>query len=417
MWENEKLPKFGCLQGVKVVHATASMAGPFSAQLLADYGADVIWLESALAPDLSRSSFNYGMEAERRNQRNLALNTPSEKGKEIFLKLLESADVFIESSKTGQYEKWGLTDEVLWQANPKLVICHVSGFGQTGLREYTSRPSYDIIAQAFSGFVATNMNPVSDPYAVGPYAGDFFTGLFAAVGVLAALYRARETGVGESVDVAQYECMMRTQIMGVDFLTAGTPQLRAGDPAVYGGVGAYKCKDGAYVMMSTGGAGVLKRTCEFFNVLYGDEAIPVNSALTYKGQPGGDRLDAAINAYLADRTAKEASDEMIAAGLSAQQVHSLADLGDDPQVQQRQVIEEFKSYKGVDVKTVGPLPKFTNNPAYTWRPAPYQGMDNEEILGELGYSAEEIAAFYEDKTIGHDPEMKYVYPYSRPGLG
>lgn len=417
MWENKDLPKFGCLQGVKVVHATASMAGPFSAQLLADYGADVIWLENALAPDLSRSSFNYGMEAERRNQRNLALNVPTEEGKKIFLELLKDTDIFVESSKTGQWNKWGLSDDVLWEANPKLVICHISGFGQTGLKEYLARPSYDIIAQAFSGFVATNVNPYSPPYAVGPYAGDFFTGLFAAVGMLAALYRARETGVGESVDVAQYECMMRTQIMAVDYLTAGTPQLKAGDEAVYAGVGAYQCKDGGYVMMSTGGAGVVRKTCAFLGVEYGDEVIPENSALVYKGTPGGDRFEAVFQNYLSERTAKEASDEMIAAGLTAQKVNTLADLVEDQHVISREVIEEFKSFKGVDIKTVGPLPKFKNNPAYTWRPAPYQGMDNEKILAELGYSEAQIAELYEQKVINNDAEMKYVYPYKRPGVG
>lgn len=196
MWENKNLPQFGCLQGIKVVHATASMAGPFAAQLLADYGADVIWLENALAPDLSRTAFNYGMEAERRNQRNLALNIPSPEGKEIFLSLVKDADIFLESSKTGQWEKWGLSDDVLWGVNPKLVICHVSGFGQTGLKEYTSRPSYDMIAQAFSGFEAANMNPETPPYAVGPYAGDYLNSastrpLSAQAGPLATSHQLR----------------------------------------------------------------------------------------------------------------------------------------------------------------------------------------------------------------------------------
>lgn len=417
MWENKNLPQFGCLQGVKVVHATASMAGPFAAQLLADYGADVIWIENALAPDLSRTSFNYGMEAERRNQRNIALNIPSPQGKEIFARLIKDADIFIESSKTGQWAKWGLSDDVLWEMNPRLVICHVSGFGQTGLPEYTSRPSYDMIAQAFSGFEATNMNPDTPPYAVGPYAGDYYTGLFAAVGVLAALHRAQQTGKGESVDVAQYECMMRTQIMAVDYLTDGTEQLKAGEPAIYAGVGAFACKDGAYVQLSTGGAGVVKRACEFLDVEYGTEAIPEGAGLIYMGTEGADRFQEKLLAYLATHTAKEASDEMIAAGMTAQKVNTLADLVDDPHVRQRDVFEEATSVKGVDVKFVGPLPKFANNPGRTWRSAPYQGQDNEEILRELGYSDGDISELYDGRVIANDKDLLFVYPYKAPGLG
>jgi L-carnitine CoA-transferase len=391
------------------------MAGPFSAQLLADYGADVIWLENALTPDTSRSSFNYGMEAERRNQRNLALNIPTEEGKRIFLALIKDADVFVESSKGRQWAKWGLSDATLWEVNPRLVIGHISGFGQTGLESYTSRPSYDLIAQSFSGFMAANMNPLSPPYAVGPFVGDFITGLFATTGILAALYRTRETGVGESVDVAQYECLIRTQIMAVDYLTAGTPQLRAGEPTIYAGVGSYRCKDGAYLQMSIGGAGVVRKACAFLGVTYGDEAIPENSSLIHRNTPGGDRFEQSLNGYLAERTAKEASDEMIAAGLAAQKVNTLADIVDDPHVRSREIFEEFKSCKGVDVRVAGPLPKFTNNPAYTWRPAPYQGQDNEEILTELGYTEPEIASLYKQGIISNDKELRFVYPYERPG--
>ena len=156
------IPQFGPLQGVKVVHSSISIAGPFCAQLMADMGADVIWIENPKAPDIARGGgFHQGwsVELNRRNMRSMALDIPSEKGREVFLKMLAATDIFIEASKGGQYDRWGLSDEELWRANPALVIVHISGFGQAGEDSYVSRASYDPIAQAFGGLMYVNSLP------------------------------------------------------------------------------------------------------------------------------------------------------------------------------------------------------------------------------------------------------------------
>ena len=225
------IPQFGPLQGVKVVHSSISIAGPFCAQLMADMGADVIWIENPKAPDIARGGgFHQGwsVELSRRNMRSMALDIPSEKGREVFLKMLAATDIFIEASKGGQYDRWGLSDEELWRANPALVIVHISGFGQAGEDSYVSRASYDPIAQAFGGLMYVNSLPGMAPFPSSQDVGDVYSGYLGAVGALAALYRARETGRGESVDIAQYEAVLRSAQYGQPHFPYAVPQRRVG---------------------------------------------------------------------------------------------------------------------------------------------------------------------------------------------
>ena len=410
MWENKHLPKFGVLQGVKVVHSTVSIAGPFGVQLLADQGADVIWIENAAAPDLARFTHSYAVEADRRNQRGIALNIPSPEGKEIFLKLMKDADIFVEASKGGQYAKWGLTDEVLWQVNPRLVIIHVSGFGQTGLPEYVHRASYDQVIQAFSGYMYMNRNPQTPPYAVGPCAADFFTGMYIAFAALAALHKVEQTGVGESVDLAQAEVMLRTQHRQSDGLSGNTT-IVAGFPSPTAGIGSYPCKDGEYISCNLVGPSVFKKTCQFLGLDYGGPDIPEGTQMGRMNTKVGQIVHAALSKYFMSKTAAEAEAEMQALNLSVNKVNTFEDVLHDPQMKARGAIVEYPNAKGDMVRCAGPVPRFTQTPGRVWRHAPAFGMDNEEVLGELGYTEEQIRELYEKKIINHDPEMKYTYPY------
>ena len=147
-----EVPRFGALEGVKVVSSGISVAGPYAASMMADQGADVTFVESPFIKDQVRTTITPSfLDRERRNHKTMALDMKQEKGREVFLKLIAEADIFVENSKAGAWAKRGFSDEVLWEVNPKLVICHVSGFGQTGLPEYLERGSYDTIGQAMSG--------------------------------------------------------------------------------------------------------------------------------------------------------------------------------------------------------------------------------------------------------------------------
>jgi L-carnitine CoA-transferase len=415
MWPaNPDLPQFGCMAGLKVVHTASSVGGPFALQLLAENGADVVWVENALAPDVLRRAHIYHVDAERRNQRNLALNITAPEGRQIFCRLIEDADVFLESSKGGQYDKWGLSDAELWKLNPKLVICHVSGFGQSGIAEYVNRPCYDMIAQAFSGTTHYNRNPSSDPYPVGPYAGDYMSGLFATIGILMAVRNVERTGIGESVDVAQFECLLKTSIHVPDWFTDDAPVAFAGYPQPQAGLGCYECSDGQFVQLAIGGAGILRRAIEFLGLEYGSELFPRGTALLIRGTPAGQELDRAIDDYVSRHTADQVHTELQAAGITAQKVNTPDDLKTDPHIAARDTVEAGPTAKGTEVRYVAPVPRFANNPGRTWRHSPWFGMDNETILGQLGYNSEAITALYRDEVIASDPELKLCYPYSVP---
>ena len=203
------------------------LAVPKAASLMADWGADVTWLENTGAGDTIRDT-PWIKEAERRNQRSVALDFFSQEGREVLLKMLGAADVFIESSKGGTWAKRGLTDEVLRRDNPELVIVHVSGFGQTGVPEMVSRAAYDLTVMAYSGYMSQNGTP-EQPMNPGPYAGDYFNSLMILGSTLAALHGVDRTGVGESVDVAMYETLLSIgQYYLVDYLNAGIVWPRPG---------------------------------------------------------------------------------------------------------------------------------------------------------------------------------------------
>ena len=157
MAKSTDIPAFGPLQGVKVISSGTSYAGPFAGILMAEMGADVIKMESTKAPDLLRGSVMTFVD--NRNQRDIALDIATPEGKEIFLKMLEDTDILIESSKGGSYDKMGLSDEVLWGVNKKLVIVHVSAYGQKGDPGYVKKAGLDGVAQAFSGYMYWNGEP------------------------------------------------------------------------------------------------------------------------------------------------------------------------------------------------------------------------------------------------------------------
>ena len=258
--KSTEIPVFGNLRNLKVINAASVIAGPFICGLFAEQGANVIQLESVLADDMFRN-FGDAWSVERRNQRMASLNIPTPEGKEILLRMVKWADVIVESSKGGTWEKWGITDELLWEANPALVIVHISGFGLTGDPDYISRPSFDSIGQAFSGFMSINGMPdPNPPYVTKPFTGDFITGLFGAWATLAAVIHAKETGKGESIDVAQFEAMARLQGNYLsDGLNKGIQYPRMGNLDVLGACnGTERCKDG-WVFIAVGGAGPVSK--------------------------------------------------------------------------------------------------------------------------------------------------------------
>ncbi len=405
MWHNEALPEFGVLSGLKVVHASSSLAGPLGPTIFAEYGADVVWIENADAPDYTRTLHNIQPESERRNQRAMGIRLKSPEGRQIVLDLVKDADVFLESSKGGQFDRLGLSDETLWEVNPKLVIAHISGYGQTGLPEYVKRGGFDATAQAFSGYMWENTNGVTPPYAVGPYVADYIAALWTSVAVLAAVRKADQTGEGESIDVAQFELMMRASIFSVDYFTFHKEFPKTGEKSMIAGWGGFPCKDGKILYCCFSGASVLKKVCGLLGLEYGSEMFPAEVGLYNIETESGKEFERAVMGWLSERTVDEAEERMLAAGLPVSKVNSWADVEANPHVQARGIIKEWETVKGTKLRAVGPVPQFKKHPARVWRPAPSFGENNEEILSELGYTKDQIADFYEKGVINKDFDL------------
>lgn len=208
------IPSFGTLQGVKVVFSATSVAGPFAASMYADHGADVIWLEHVSNLPIDRTGTTdlkkkpFWLEQDRRNMRSMKLDFKSPEGREILCKLLADTDIFLEASKGGAFFRV-LTDEQIWEINPRCTILHLNGFGLTGLPEYVERASYDTIAQAYGGMIYANSSEGTAPSGVVPYIADYYSGWACFSAGLMGYIKALKTGKGDSVDIAQVESMIR----------------------------------------------------------------------------------------------------------------------------------------------------------------------------------------------------------------
>ena len=202
---------FGPLQGVRILSSGTIIAQPFAAAMAAEMGAEVIQIERPGQGDVVWRNLEFpingqggesvaaGWVQNRRNSFHTTLDLSTPKGKELFLGLIPKVDIWMESSIPGTYTDWGLDDETVLKANPKLVITHVSGYGQFGHPDYLARASYDFIGQAFGGLM--NLTGFPDPQApvkATPWTGDYITALFCIWSSLAGYIHSQRTGQGQS---------------------------------------------------------------------------------------------------------------------------------------------------------------------------------------------------------------------------
>ena len=401
MAKKTDIPNFGPLNGVRVVHCSQSLAGPFAASLMADLGADVIWVESAVGQDVSRIAPGMAAQLDRRNMRTIKLNVNTPAGKEVLLRLVREADIFLEASKPGQYRKWGLTDEVLWGENPQLVITHISGFGQWGDPDYVRRASYDPIAQAFSGVMYMNGLPGRRSAPAEVSISDYSTGYMAAFASLAAYISAARTGKGDSIDVSQYESTLRCE--------AGWPLdiwNDSGRPFVQGkgnngnvGFNSYMCSDGREVYMVIIGQALLKRLMALLDLPYNEGVFAGCINNVKEGTPAGEVLEKAIVDFCASRTSAEAEKAFAEAGLPCSRILSHMEMLDHPHYVARESLTRWQRVDGGELTGQNVTPKLKRNPGRIWRGCPLPGMDNEDILGELGYTRADIEAMYAEGVI------------------
>lgn len=424
--KRSEVPQQGLLTGVRVVVCAISVAAPFAGELLAEMGADVIQVENPNNTDYCHAN-GYNLpgwmnETQRRNMRNMTLNILDPIGREAFLKLMAETDIIIEASRGGQWKKWGLGDKVLWGINPKMVIAHVSGFGQTGVESYVNRTCYDPIAQAFSGIVYSNGDDKTPFFPISDNVADFYTALFTSNSCLAAYINSQRTGKGESLDIAQYECGLRTlnQYLLQDIME-NNPERRSFWIAseLVAGTGNYKCKEGSVFIMSTGGA-LVKRLAIILGLPYGTPEFPDVGYVLYKETEQGKKMEAALMDMCSKHTANEIEQLLNANRIPCSQVITFQDMLTNEQYLARDSLTTTSSARWEDpnhpgqplqVRVPNIVPKTTNNPLRIWRNGVDFGFDTKDILLDLGYTEEEAQAFFTQGVSAYRKESCQRYKH------
>ncbi|MTB47375.1 L-carnitine CoA-transferase [Providencia sp. PROV188] len=398
MAEHLPMPEFGPLSGVRVVFSGIEIAGPFAGQMFAEWGAEVIWIENVAWADTIRVQPNYP-QLSRRNLRALSLNIFKDEGREAFLKLMETTDIFIEASKGPAFARRGITDELLWEHNPKLVIAHLSGFGQYGDPQYTNLAAYNTIAQAFSGYLIQNGDK-EQPMPAFPYTADYFSGMTATTSALAALYKVQKTGKGESIDIAMYEVMLRMgQYFMMDYFNGGEicPRMTKGKDPYYAGCGLYSCKDG-YIVMEIVGITQIQEIFKDIGLahLLGTPEIPEGTQLIHRVEcPYGPLVEEKLDEWLGARDIDVVLARLAELNIASAKVLTIPELETNPQYIARESITSWQTMDGRTCRGPNVMPKFKNNPGQIWRGMPSHGMDTSDILQNIGYNENEIRGLVE----------------------
>lgn len=334
------------LSGIKVLDLSRILAGPSAAQLLGDLGADVVKVEKPGEGDDTRkwgppyirdqSGQNtdesaYYLSANR-NKRSIAIDISTEEGQALIHRLIENADVLVENYKVGGLAKFGLAYEQLQQKYPALVYCSVTGFGQTG--PYASRPGYDFLIQAMGGIMSLTGEPDGQPMKVGVGIADVMAGMYAAVGILAALRHRQATGLGQQIDISLLDTQVAWLVnAGTNYLAEGqlAPRLGNGHPNIVP-YQVFSTMDSPMVL-AVGNDGQFQRFCAVAGLmpLASDERYARNVQRIENRLVLCDLIDA----QLRTQTRAHWLATLDAVGVPCGPVNSLADVFNDPHVKAR----------------------------------------------------------------------------------
>ena len=394
----------GALNGLKVVEMGQLIAGPFAAKTLGDFGAEVIKIEAPGAGDplrnwrLIQDGTSVWWQVQSRNKRSIALDLRSKEGQDIAKKLIARADVLIENFRPGTLEGWGMSYDELKQHNPGLVMLRISGYGQTG--PYRDLPGFGLIGEAMGGLRHLTGEPGRVPVRCGISIGDTLAALHGTIGVLTALYHRKVNGgQGQVIDVALHEAVFNVmESLVPEYSAFGVVREPAGSalPGIAPS-SAYRCSDGGVVLIAGNGDSIFKRlmTAIGRDDLGTDPTLADNAGRVKRV----DELDAAIEAWTRQRPTAEVLAVLADAKVPAGRSYTAKDIVDDPHYQAREMILKQTTRDGHVVDVPGIVPKLLGTPGSVRSSAPKLGDDTDAVLGEIGYSANDIAALRDRKVV------------------
>ena len=386
----------GALDGLRILDLSRILAGPTCTQLLGDLGAEVIKIENPKSGgDDTRGwgpPFVNGTDGEKtdlsayfmcanRNKLSISVDIASQEGQETIRALAASADIVIENFKPGGLKKYGLDHATLLKEHPHLIYCSISGFGQTGPNR--EKPGYDLMAQGYGGIMSLTGEPDGQPMKVAVGIADVVCGLYATIGILAALRHRDQTGEGQHIDVALVDTQVSWLINeGVAHLTTGKPRPRRGNEhATIVPYQTFKTSDG-HVLVAVGNDSQYARFCDYLgrpDLAEGDNAQNANRVLNR------DHLIAEYEAELAKHSMAD-----VIAGLEARKVpvgpvNTLEQVFTSEQVAAREmkITMPRDDVENGEVALIGNPLKLSKTPVTYRRAPPRFGQDTEEVLARL----------------------------------
>jgi formyl-CoA transferase len=394
----------GALDGLKVVEMGQLIAGPFAGKTLGEFGADVIKIEAPGAGDplrnwrLIKDGTSVWWQVQSRNKRSIALDLRSSEGQGIAKKLIARADVLIENFRPGTLEGWGLGYEALSQLNPGLIMLRISGYGQTG--PYRDLPGFGSIGEAMGGLRHLTGEPGRVPVRCGISIGDTLAALHGTIGVLTALYHRKVNGgQGQVIDVALHEAVFNVmESLIPEYSAFGAVREPAGSalPGIAPS-NAYRCSDGGVVLVAGNGDSIFKRLMSAIgrDDLANDPALADNAGRVKRVE----EIDAAIEAWTKLRPAEQVLALLGKARVPAGRVYTAKDIVEDEHYRSREMVLKQATRDGYEVDVPGIVPKLMGTPGRVRSSAPKLGDDTDTVLGEIGFSNEDIAALRGKKVV------------------
>ena len=394
------------LSHLKVLDLSRILAAPWTGQILADLGADVIkverpgsgddtrtwgppFLKDAAGNDTREAGYYLAVNS---GKRSITIRIDTPEGQQLVRELAQSADVVLENYKVGTLKRYGLDADALRAINPRLIFCSVTGFGQTGPRR--DQPAYDFLIQAMGGLMSVtgerDERPGGGPQKVGIPIVDLMTGMYAAVAVLAAVARRDRSGEGETIDISMLDVQVATLAnQAMNHLVSGdTPQRNGNAHPNIQPQDVYACRDGDVILV----VGNDRQYVKLCDVL----GHPEWADGDYASNAGRVRNIGALSALLREAFARWTRADLVAAldavGVPCGAINTVPEVLADPQVVARGMLQHAAHPAGVDVPLIGTPMRFSDAALKPRTAPPLLGQHSDEILATLGYSPERIAA-------------------------
>ncbi len=395
------------LQGVRVLDLTHMLSGPYAAMIIADLGAETVKVEplhgegtrKLLATDPKHSLGGMGAYylTLNRNKKSVCIDLKSERGLGVFYELVKEADVVINNFGAGVPERLKIDFEHLSQVNPAIITCSITGYGSSGPSH--KRPAFDQVTQATGGGMSITGENVESPVRAGIPIGDLGGGMFAVMGILAALRERDVSGEGQDVDISMLDCQisMLNYMATMHFLSGEDPTPIGNDHFVHVPYSSYRASDGFLVISVI--------TDNFWHNLKEVVNFPGFDLEKYDTQPGRladkDFIDGNLNKIFGTNTTQYWLKKLEEKRIPCAPVNKFSQALNDEQVLHRNMVIELKHPNGESTKGPGNPIKFSRTSEESFSPAPVLGENTDEVLtGVLKYSKADIAALKKEGVIG-----------------